>query len=71
MPDGFFGNHNRANIERVSARISLGVLFYIAKTFSSHFLLSAGVEPVTPLKYGPGFMDDAVVSQGCSTSPPS
>jgi len=42
MPDGFFWHHNSANIERVSARISLGVLFHIAKKFSSHFLLSAG-----------------------------
>ena len=33
----------------VSAGISLGVLFYIAKKFSSRHL---GVEPVTPLNYG-------------------
>jgi len=37
-PDGFSWNHNSANTECVSARISLGVLFYIAKKFSSQHL---------------------------------
>jgi len=43
--------------ECVSARISLGVLFYIAKKFSSQHFGGGGVEPVNPapLKYGPGF----------------
>ena len=35
--DGFSWHHNSANIECVSARISLGVLFYIAKKFFLNF----------------------------------
>jgi len=53
-PRGFSWHHNSANIE-CQSHISLGVLIYIAKIFSSqHFGRGGGVEPVTPtLKYGP------------------
>jgi len=51
--DGFSWHHNSANIECVSARISLGVLFYIAKKIFSQLFGGGGVEPVSRLKYGP------------------
>jgi len=42
-PDGFSWHHNSANIECVSARISQGVLSYIAKKFHSQ-LFGGGEE---------------------------